>query len=169
MFELNEARVRVANVNPRAEKHGEENKLAVDIKIEATLPGDTLNAFDPGLRAALYRDLRKGEQADLPGIGDNKFGAVRFPLVKPVVWDEEFTGYAMSIGTGLGLSEPVRLSDVTLRKFVFEPMQGGSLGLTFSIVAHPDTDDAGVLCATIQDDAVLTLTPPAAAEQKQAA
>lgn len=170
MFQLQEARARIANVNPRAEKHGDENKLACDIKVEVTLSGDALNAFDPGLRAALYREVRKGEQAELPGIGDSKFGAVRFPMLKPVNWDEEFPGYTLLVGAGLGLSDPVELADVMLRKFTFLPLTGGSLEMTFSVVAHPEADEVGALCTMIQDDAVLTLTPPATdGEQKKAA
>ena len=34
-------------------------------------------------------------------------------------WDEEFPGYDTEIASGMGLSEPLFLSDVTLKKFRF--------------------------------------------------
>lgn len=167
MFEVDKTRAFVSSVNMRAEKHGEENVLASDIKLEVKLSNTVLNEFDKGLMAALYREVRKGEQQEL--IGDNKFVAVRFPLLDGFRREEEFTGYRLSIGSELGLSEELELSDITLKKFAFDPMEGGTVAVTFNAVAHPTSDEAGELCALIQETVSLTLVAPLAAEQKKAA
>lgn len=146
---------------------GDENKLASDIKFEVHLSNTILDEFDKGLKAALYREVRKGEQPDL--IGDNKFAAVRFPLLDGFRWEEEFTGYKVSIASELGLVEPLELSDITLKKFAFDPKEGGSVVVTFNAIAHPTSDEAGELCALIQEHVNLTLIAPQAAEQKKAA
>lgn len=167
MFELEQAHAFIANVNPRAEKHGDENVLATDIKIEVTLGNACLDEFDGALRAALYREVRAGEQQDL--IGDNAFGAVRFPRIDAVKWDEEFPGYSITIESEMGLGDPIELDAVTLKKFAFAPMEGGSVAITFNAVCHPDAATTGALCQLIQDKCVLTLTPPAADELREAA
>ena len=167
MFEVDQTSAFVSSVNMRAEKHGDENKLASDIKFEVHLSNTILDEFDKGLKAALYREVRKGEQPDL--IGDNKFAAVRFPLLDGFRWEEEFTGYKVSIASELGLVEPLELSDITLKKFAFDPKEGGSVVVTFNAIAHPTSDEAGELCALIQEHVNLTLIAPQAAEQKKAA
>lgn len=164
MFELQQERVFVSHVNPRAEKHGDDNKLATDIKIEVTLANTALDDFDKGLRPALYRPIGKDEQPDL--IGDNDFGGVRFPLIGAVKWDEEFPGYHLELESELGLSEPLCLSAVTLKNFSFEPKNGGGVVVTFNAVCHPNAEECGDLCAMIQSHANLTLIAPTAEEQK---
>jgi len=168
MFNLDKHQVRIANVNPRAEKHGAENKLATDIKIEFTASNEVLNEFSKDLRAALYRKPGKGEQQDLID-GPNALTAVKFPLLGAVSWDDEFTGYELEISSGLGLVEPLIMVDITLKKFRFEPLEGGSVAISFNAICHPDADECGQLCSLIQEDAVLTLTPPSKQAEQQLA
>lgn len=159
MFELNDATAKVANFNPRAEKHGEENKLAGDLKCVAVTNSSVLDFFSKDLRKALYRKATQGEQQDLIE-GADGLTAVKFPRLGSLSWAEEYPGYELVIGTGLGLSEPLVISDVTLKRFKFEPLEGGSLAVTFSAVFHPSPEDAGLLCALIQNDVQLTLVSP---------
>lgn len=159
MFELDTHTAKIASFNPRAEKHGDDNKLAADIKFELACSNAMLDQFHPDLRASLYRKATAGEQQDLIAGGD-ALVAVKFPRVGGIGWDEEFPGYELSISGGLGLSEPLDLVDVTLKKFKFAPLEGGSVAVTFSAVFHPDAEEAGTLCALIQDDVELTLVPP---------
>jgi hypothetical protein len=44
--------------------------------------------------------------------------------------------------------------------FTIEPQNGGSVAITFRIIAHPEADDVGKLCEFIQRDIELKLTPP---------
>lgn len=165
MFELQQERVFIAHVNPRAEKHGDDNKLATDIKVEVTLANTALDDFNNGLRPALYCPVPQGEQPDL--IDDNEFGGVRFPLIGAIKWDEDFPGYRIKIESELGLAECLELGDITLKKFSFEPLKGGSVNIVFTASCHPNAEECGDLCALIQSHANLTLVAPTAAEQKE--
>jgi len=49
---------------------------------------------------------------------------------------------------------------VTLKNFKFEALDGGSLQVTVSALFHPTTEQAGALCALIQEDVQITLIPP---------
>jgi len=159
MFELNDAAAKVANFNPRAEKHGEENKLAGDLKLVVIVGNNVLDYFQKGLRQALYRKPAQGEQQDLIEGSDGLTG-VKFPKLGTLAWDEEYPGYELVIGSGLGLSEPIVISDVMLKRLRFEPLEGGSLQLTFSAVFHPTKDEAGALCGQIQNEVQVTLVSP---------
>ena len=159
MFELDNATAKVANFNPRAEKHGEDNVTAGDIKFEATLSNRALDQFHKDLRKALYRKAAPGEQQDLIE-GSDGLVEVKFPRLGAIAWDEEFPGYEIEIGGGLGLAEPLVLVDVTLKKFRFEPLYGGSVAITFNAICHPDANDAGQLCQLIQEEVDLTLRSP---------
>ncbi|GAB3054328.1 hypothetical protein [Stenotrophomonas tumulicola] len=159
MFELNDAAAKVANFNPRAEKHGEENKLAGDLKCVAVVNSGVLDFFNKELRKALYRKATPGEQQDLIE-GTDGLTAVKFPRLGSLSWAEEYPGYELIIGSGLGLSEPIAITDVTLKRFKFEPLEGGSLQVTFSAVFHPTSEEAGLLCALIQNEVSLTLVSP---------
>lgn len=158
MFELAKTSAKIANFNPRAEKHGEDNKLAADIKVELQVHNSVLDNFDKKLRGTLFRKPGKGEQPDM--LDKDQLTAVQFPRMGELSWDEEFPGYDLEIASGMGLSEPLFLSDVTLKKFRFEAIEGGSVNVTFNVICHPDKAEAGELCALIQSDAEITLTPP---------
>lgn len=159
MFELTDKAAKLESFNPRAEKHGDENKLAGDIKLAVTMGNGVLSHFDGKLREALYRKASQGEQQDLID-GQDALVAVRFPRLGSVKWDEDFPGYLLQIGTELGLADTIELVDVTLRKFSFQPLEGGSVAVGFSIICHPDPSEAGALCALIQEDVQVTLIPP---------
>ncbi len=159
MFELRDAAAKVANFNPRAEKHGDENKLAGDLKLVVVVGNTVLDYFAKGLRQALYRKAAAGEQQDLIE-GSDGLTAVKFPRLGALSWDEEYPGYELVIGSGLGLSEPIVIADVMLKRVRFEPLEGGSLQMTFSAVFHPTKGEAGALCALIQNDVQLDLNSP---------
>lgn len=159
MFDLSTTQVKLANVNPRAELHGEDPKPAFDLKIEATLPSDALIQFSPELRQMLYK---KDENPDLVDqISPEALTVLRFPKLGPLKWDWEGSGYAVTVGYGIGGDSDIQLPDCKVDHFKFEPLNGGSVLITFRIIAHPETADVGKLCEFIQQNIELTVTPPA--------
>lgn len=165
MFELSNAEAFLANFNPRPEKHGNAHKLAGDIKLQVERSGEDLEHFDSALRGALFRDVATGEQQDL--VDGNRFKAVRFPRIGAVGWKEEYPGYELEITRGLGLEEPLMLVDVKLTGFSFQPIEGGSVRITFTAACYPDAEEAGFLCALQQEDVTLTLRSPMKPEAEQ--
>lgn len=159
MFELTDATAKVVNYNPRAEKHGGENKMAGDLKVLVTTSSSVLDFFSKDLRKALYRKPGQGEQQDLIE-GSDGLTAVKFPRLGELPWDEDYPGYSLVIGGGLGLTEPMVLNEVTLKRFRFEALDGGSLQVGLSALFHPTPEQAGQLCALIQEDVQITLIPP---------
>ncbi len=70
MLELCKQKAKLTSVNPRAELHGEDTKLAVDLHFETACSNDILTCFDGKLKAALYK---KGNSAQQELIKDAKF------------------------------------------------------------------------------------------------
>lgn len=165
MFQLTEHQTKIAGVNLRAEKHGDENVPAVDVKLETTVHSSALDAFDPQLRTFLFRPAAAGEQQSLLE-GDNLTG-LRVPRIKALTWDEDFPGYSLQTDVG-----DIDLT-VDLSKFRFEAVEGGAVRLTFNATTHPDGADVASLYELIQETVGLTLTPPEAssdlADERQAA
>ena len=61
MFSLANQAAKLVNVNPRAELHGADKKLAVDLKFEIKVSNDVLSEFDPSLKGSLYKKADDGE------------------------------------------------------------------------------------------------------------
>lgn len=167
MFNLENHQAKIASFNPRAEKHGEENVSAGDLKFEVTCGNSALDHFDKALKKMLYRKPGAGEQADLPLNDHDGLTQRKLPHLAPLKWDEDFPGYELSITTGLALDEALKLSDVELSGFVFEALDGGSVLITFRASFHPDGRTSGKLCQLIQETVEITLTPPDADEPAQ--
>lgn len=160
MFELKQA-VKLASVNARAELHGDDPKPAFDLKIEATMVNDALIHFHPELRQVLYK---KDETPDLVDqINPEALTVLRFPKMGPLKWDWEGIGYSVTVGYGIGGASDIQLSACKVDHFKIEPQNGGSVLLTFRVIAHPETADVGKLCEFIQKNIDLTVTPPAPA------
>ncbi len=162
MFELNQA-VKLANVNPRAEMHGEDPKPAFDLKIEATCSSSVLAYFHPELRQHLFK---KDENPDLVDqveqmTGGDGLTVLRYPKMGALKWDWEGTGYTATVDYGMGGDSNIVLHDCKVDHFKIEAQNGGSVVITFRIIAHPESEDVGKLCEFMQRDIELDLLPPA--------
>lgn len=161
MFQLTNQPTKINSFTPRMEKHGDENVLAGTMKCETTLHSSVLDIFDKGFRKLLYRKAAPGEQTELP-LGDHSDGltSLKLPCLKPIQWDEDFPGYALAIHSGLALDEVLKLKDVELHGFSFEPLEGGSCTVKFALNFNQDGWTSGKLCQLIQETVEVTLTPP---------
>src|ERR1700743_1683977 len=59
MFEVTEHAVKVVSVTNIGEKHGNERKPAVSVKMELTGPNSLLDMFDPELKSMLFQPATK--------------------------------------------------------------------------------------------------------------
>jgi hypothetical protein len=102
-FALINAQATVLHVNPRTEKHGEDNKLACDIKVEVDSGQKILDAFDPQLRKFLFRKPSlAGEQPALPLDAESDLTALKFPKLLRQRWDGSMKDYLLEIPFNVG-------------------------------------------------------------------
>jgi hypothetical protein len=164
-FTLSRHIAKLASLNPRAEKHGDENVPAADLKFEVTGHSTMLDAFGKDYRTFLFRKAAAGEQAALfPG---DDLTQLSKPHLGPLKLDEEFPGYTLRISAGLDTSDDIVIADVSLSSWKFHPMNGGSVTIAFSVAAHPDEETVGWLYAQIQNDLEISLEPPTAESDRQ--
>lgn len=160
MFDLSQT-VKLANLNPRAEKHGEDTKPALDLKIEATCPSSVLIHFHSELRQHLFMKDPNPDLVDQATENDG-LTVLRYPKMGAIKWDWEGAGYTATVDYGMGGESNIVLEDVKVDHFTIEAMNGGSVAIAFRIIAHPDPEDVGKLCEFIQREIDLVLTPPEA-------
>jgi hypothetical protein len=158
MFEITQA-VKLANVNPRAEMHGEDPKPAFDLKIEATCPSSVLIHFHPELRQHLFKRDENPDLVDQVSEGDG-LTVLRYPKMGAIKWDWEGAGYTATVDYGLGGDSNIVLHECKVDHFKIEAQNGGSVLVCFRIIAHPESEDVGKLCEFIQRDIELVLTAP---------
>lgn len=158
MFSLKNQPSKINNVNGRPEKHGDEKKLAADLKIEIEVANDVLSEFHPALRSALYQksDAAQGELLDK---GDN-LTALRFPILGSLSWDVEMKDYTMIMHYGIGGSD-LTMIECTVDKFRFTPKDGGTVSVVFRVIIHPQATELGrVFDLSLQKTVDISLIPP---------
>lgn len=119
----------------RMEKHGEDDKPAIDLAIGVTGPNSLLDMIHPDLRAILFKpvgdDVPSGE-LDLP-VDDRP--SVRMPaLSPPFKYDREHIGMTLKVSYGATGKADMVLGAVRLHKVrVAEVIEGGSCALQFTL------------------------------------
>lgn len=163
MFQIDKAVAKIANFNPRCERHGDDTVPAGDIKITLRVHSAALDAFDPALRKFLFRKPNlEGEQ--VPLIEGDTLTALARPNLKPLQLTDEFGGYKLTISQGLEASDGLHFDDVTIKGFKFTAINGGAVEIDFSAAVH-ESDQFGDLCNLIQNVVDVTLTPPEASKK----
>lgn len=157
MFELTNTMVKLANVNPRAELHGDERRAAFDLKFEATLSNEYLVNFDSELRQFLYK---RPDNPDLVDQQSEALTALRFPKMGHIKWDWECPGYKLVLEYGVSGAGDIPMEDVKVDNFAFDPQQGGAVIVTFRAICHPECNDVGRLCEFIQQKVQISLISP---------
>lgn len=166
MLALQQHNASLSNLNLRIERHGDERQLAADLKLTMSVAGTVLNDIERGLHESLFRQPGAGEQPDL--IDPALLTAVKFPLMEPVKLAHKFEGYEVEIGDGE--DEPGVFADVVLKKISARAIEGGSAELVFTLSVEIDEDEAAELTRLyVREDVALTLVPPKAQTQHDAA
>ena len=160
MFSLANQAAKLTSVNPRAEIHGTDHVMAADLKFEIKVGNDVLSEFDPSLKSSLYKKA-DGPQGEL--ITDaGHLPTLKFPLMGPVKWGKEFSGYETVIHYGVSGAQDIHLIDCAVDNFRFDCQDGGTVAVSFRVIAHPEPTELGSLCEMIQQEVEMSLIEPEA-------
>lgn len=166
MFQLENQTAKLSNVNIRAELHGEDTKIAVDLKIDVKIGNDVLSEFDPSLKSSLYRAPDASDsQGDLLAQEPGYLPKLKFPAMAPIKWDWSGSGYDAVVNYGVSGKDDITMIQTEIDTFKFDCQDGGTVAISFRIIAHPTPDEIGRLSELVQREITLTLTPPSAEEQ----
>lgn len=167
MFNLENQNSSVTNLNIRVEKHGDERKTAVDVKLVVDVPAERLNDLHPGLCESIYRQPTKGDQISLiDKQAEKAFTVLLHPCLEPLRLKQKFPGYELTIAPmdSLADEEGLFLADVEIKNFTITPHEGGTTTIAFSAGSQVDEDEIAALLSFLRtEDARITLTPPSKA------
>ena len=160
MFQLAEfTKATINSVTPRVEKHGDEDKPAVSIKLSIEGPNTLLDAIDPGIRQALYK-AKPDETPELPGVEPAT------PILRCNAFDKHtltasHEGWTLAIDSEVDDTQPMKFGGVKVDRFVVEAKQGGTIVLSIRLgTSDVDADRLGRLGMHNGESIWITLTPP---------
>lgn len=134
ILELTKRHAKLAHINVREEKHGEESVPAVDIKLsEIMLEKDDLNALlaEKHAHGALFNQA--------------KAGAIIEPVFKrfaPFQFNEKFVDCSAQVFLGLN-GEGFELEDITVTRITLQPVSGGQTAMTLTL--QHELDDTEIV------------------------
>jgi hypothetical protein len=159
MFELlTPQAATLASVQPRTEMHGDEEKLAVTLAFKITTANTLLDRLSPTLRDALY--MAEPNQLSVPSV-DPGTPRLRTDAIRVAVLDFSFEGWTLAVLRRVDERVGVILRACKVDKFRLEPIEGGSVVLTFHAgTSAVDANLIGDLCGQLGHEVSITLTAP---------
>jgi len=136
MWSLEQKSATLDHMNTRTEKFGDEDKLAVDLKIGMTVPNTFLDEIQTGLRSALYG---RANEKDLLDQADH-LPRLLFTLLAPLSWEYEWTNCRLTLHYGVRADGDLVLEDVAINKLTLAPKDGGSVEVRFRAQFYPDLE-----------------------------
>jgi len=150
MFELTDpTQLKLRNVSPRKETHGEELVQAIDLDVEWETSNESLAMFDGSLRDALYcRNGTTEAQAQIEGVATIAPNLRLGRLEMPLKWDLELAGRDFRIDHGLGSKSDLLLVTCKVKKFRLTLKEGGTVVIGFQVQCNTDVNEkvVGKLC-----------------------
>lgn len=162
MFDIEKKPCTLQHINIRDEKHGEENVLAIDMKLTGDFDGDILAEFGPELRHALYK---KADGGDLVDTASEVPTALRFPqLCQPLKFADEIIGASVTVAYGIG---DIALETCDINNFKIECHDGGTVRVTYRVQARPTGEQLAKLSQVLGTAVEVSIDPPEAGSQQQ--
>lgn len=152
-FQLNKTKGKVAHLNVREEKHGDDPVLAVDIKIKADVPNKFLDDLSPGLRPALFAK----EGAVQQDLEEDHLTVLRFPQLAPQKWAVGMVGGQITLHGAKKADDIAFECDV--KEATLAAKEGGTVELTFSAAILPSPEESGQLAALLGKDVKFSVKP----------
>lgn len=144
MLSLDKVTAKLTNISFFDEKHGEESVKGIALRFTFDAANSILDEFSPGLKKSLYRAPDPTDAAQLFEEPEH-LPLRRFPLLDPLRWELAMIGREVIIDYGIGDDSAIRFIEATADKWTFDLREGGSVGVTFRVKAHPDADQVAHL------------------------
>ncbi|MEX3994845.1 hypothetical protein AB4Y35_29210 [Paraburkholderia sp. EG286A] len=153
MLELKRHPVKIAHLNLRTEKHGDEDVNALDIKITFDLPNTRLNDIAAGLRESLYE---ASSDPDLLGPDGDHLTHLRYPQLGkegkfPWIAEWSSVGFHLHTGNGRGKGDLLWVES-TFGQLVVQPKEGGTCSCVARAQVLPTPDETAKLASLLKHD-----------------
>ncbi len=147
MIEFAQRPVRIAHINVRSETHGDEEVIAVDLKLTFELPNTSLDGLSPSLRASLFD---AANDADIfTGDEGPPLVRVRHPHLGLLRWSETWREMRLALHTGGKPKDDLCFDNVTFGRVTMHPREGGTVAYTARAQVHPRTEGVTAKLVTL--------------------
>lgn len=138
MIEFSRHPLKIAHINVRSETHGDEDVIAVDLKLSFELPNTVLDELSPSLRASLFEAANDADMFE--GEDGPPLVRVRHPHLGTLRWSETWRAMRLSLHTGSRARDDIAFDGVTLGKLAMRPREGGTVAFDARAQVHPRTE-----------------------------
>lgn len=165
-FNLKNRGATLVKVNPRDEKHGQDPKVATDLRLKFMLPSEELEQFGKGLKGFIYTDAKRGQQRT-----DGDPTEIRFPCISyPIKMRDDVVGAKVTVHRGIDSKSDLEVDGAILKNFEVEPLAGGSVMIVLTASFYPDPKQEkklGKLCLLTGQEIEVTIDSPTESEQRK--
>lgn len=131
-----EGNATIKHINPRKEGPEEEKNLAVDIKLNGTVPAEVWDYFHEDIKPCLYTDAGTAKNSMMESIG-----------------------FAHSVRNCTVMMLERIFHGAEVKNFKVRPKDGWLADLTFSVTISPDGSDIALLAEYLQEEVAVTVLP----------
>ncbi len=155
MLELENQMVKILHVNARNERHGDEQVLAVDLRLQARMSNDALAMFSPTMKSSFYHkdDSVQGDLVKDAGYLPN----LKNPKLGPVKWDGSWEHQLLRVLHKVRKEDDIVLDDCRVNKMAFDMQEGGTVFFNFRVQAHPNETDTARLLQLLGQEVHMSL------------
>jgi hypothetical protein len=147
----------LASVTNRVERHGEDEKPAVSLRLEITGANTLLDLIDPKIRESLYKPA---DSEDLPGV-EPSTPVLRCNSFEKHTLPTCYEGWTLAVDDGIDAADPMVFGSSKIDKFVVEAKQGGSIVLGLRVgTSDVDAEKLGKLAMHNGQSIWVTLKAP---------
>jgi len=157
-FSLKKQSAKVAHVNLREEKHGDEPVLACDVEVTADVPNTFLSQLSPTLKASLYQAEGAQVGAQTPLIDDGThLPVLLYPQLGRIAWELKMPAAHVVLHGARKSEDVVLVADVN--KLRLSPKEGGTVEIQFRCQFPPVPEQVGAVGAMLGRTVKVSVKP----------
>lgn len=153
--------MKLSSLNVRRELAGKnpaDGRTASDLRLVVTGGNDLLDKLSPHLRGSFY-------QADVDKQGvlvPHALTKLIHPLLKQdaLQWDQKLAGYTVVIDHAGNDESAIVLDGCEVNEFRLTLQEGGTVAISGRVQFHPDPGQLDPLADKLQQEVIVTMTPP---------
>lgn len=161
MLEYRKQVMKLVHLNVRRELAGKnpaDGRTASDLRLVVTGGNDLLDKLSPHLRGSFF-----GADVDKQGVlVPHALTKLIHPLLKQdaLSYDLKLAGYKIVIDHAGNDESAIVLDDCEVNEFRLSLMEGGTVAISARVQFHPDTGQLDPLADKLQQEVIVTMTPP---------
>jgi hypothetical protein len=157
MFTLTAQQCKIAHINFREEKHGDESVTAVDVKVTSDMSNDFLSYLSSTLKGSLYGPPDSSVQGSIIHDNPGYMPRLLYPEMGMIKWSGEMKKAQVCLHGATKKSNLV--FDCDVNKLSFITKEGGTVEVAFRLQVVPEGPVLGKLAAMLGVELKVSIAP----------